>query len=122
MPPDLQLSLFDDDAGPPRTTLEADVERGREFVRSVLRRRVCVSCCGDERLVFHHRSPMRRPFDAYVARLVQAGSSNRRIAIEIAKCEVICRRCLLARTRPQMLRTDRSTAGWDSGERGNHKR
>jgi hypothetical protein len=106
-----QLSLFDD-AGPPVQSLEELVARARAYVAFVLRRRVCVSCCAEEGLVFLHRPSFptvvdRRPhrWNVPIARLVQVGSSTGRLAEEIAKCEPVCRRCLLKRARPQMLRT-----------------
>lgn len=124
MSADLQLSLFDD-AGPPVLSLEELVARARGYVAFVLRRRVCVSCCADEGLVFLHKPSFpttvnRRPsrWNVPIARLVQIGSSTGRLVEEMAKCDVVCRRCLLKRARPQMLRTSSRAPVGDVAKRG----
>lgn len=89
---------------PTEGTLKAAVARARGYVDERLSRRVCAYCCGDERLLFQHRWPMRLGIDEYVARLVQAGVSRGRLGDEIAKCRVLCRRCQLASVHPKMLR------------------
>lgn len=89
---------------PHEQTHAAAIVRGHAFVAAVLRRQVCAACCDDAALLFvHRRQPMHRPWDEHVARLVQHGVSNRRLAEEIGKCDVVCRRHLLPFVRPQML-------------------
>lgn len=84
-------------------TVAEQIADARAYVAHVLARRICVVCGGDERLVFHHR--VVASTNVTIARLVQAGVSRARLAEEVLRCEVICRRCLLGRTygRPQML-------------------
>ena len=113
-----QLSLFADVDLPRPLTLEELVARARGFVRTTLAHRVCVHCCEDgreRRLVFRHRR--RSPRDVEVWQLVALGVSLARLREEIGKCDVVCRRCLLQRPRPQMLRSRPSGFHPNSGER-----
>jgi hypothetical protein len=84
--------------------IENRIELARAFVAKLLRDRPCVECCGEERLVFVHRLKDRR--NVPVCRLVTEGAGLSRVAAEVDRCLVMCRRCLLRRARPahQMLR------------------
>jgi hypothetical protein len=79
------------------------VYAARVFVDQVKARRVCRRCCRDDGLVFVHRRAYTR-WDCPVARLVQLGAGATRLREEMGKCDVLCRRCALAKVAPQMLR------------------
>lgn len=102
-----QGRLFDaTDLVPPVPTVAGQIADARAYVARMLARRVCVACCAaltERPLHFVHRRPLRPPLDNVVARLVQAGVGRARLAEEMAKCDVLCVRCKLARVRPQML-------------------
>jgi len=107
----IQPLLFD----PPPPLSHAElVTRATDYVRSALRLRPCVSCCGSERLAFVHRRPAKG--DREVSDLARLGADLVRLREEMGKCDVICRRCLLARPHPQMLRFARLSLGRNRGE------
>jgi hypothetical protein len=108
MPPDLrQGDLFDPVPYVRRRwiPIEERIELARAYVGKLLAVRPCIDCGGDERLVFLHRLQDRRNMP--VCRLVAQGAMLSRVAAEVDRCFVICRRCLLRRARPahQMLRS-----------------
>jgi len=87
------------------TTTIDDVARARAYV--TVRCVVCRDCGEDDRrrLVFLHGAPGASVWDRRVWQLVALGASNQRLAMELAKCVSVCRRCLMRRiARPKMLR------------------
>jgi hypothetical protein len=97
-------SLFDEPhvRAVERPTHGGAVRVARAYVQRVLRASVCRRCCDDRRLIFVHRTV--DDDHVPVARLVQVGASRRRIAREMRRCVVLCRRCALALVRPKTLR------------------
>lgn len=103
------------------TTRLDDVTCARAYVTA---RRVICRVCGEDdpndlRFVYGHVDgwgrllvrPRHRLWDVPLARLVQAGASQTRLAMEMAKCVVVCRPCqcrtfLPTLPRPQMLRSN----------------
>lgn len=113
-----QLDLLAGLPAPPRQgTVAAAVFRARAFVHQVLARRVCARCCSEERLRFLPRVVDR--WHTPVWQLVKAGVSDGRLREAIARCEVLCARCALARPKPQMLRIAGRGVGPRCGERVN---
>lgn len=73
----------------------SDAQRQKEYQRDWVRRRRaeclagkrCVDCGGDIRLQFHHRDPAQK-----ISHRIYSWSKER-LEAELAKCEVLCRKC-----------------------------
>jgi hypothetical protein len=112
-----QLDLLAELPAPMPDTLEAAASRASAYLDALLSRRCCRDCGAgvDERaLLFVHVAPRRG--DYQVRRLAALGVDRARLQAELEKCAVSCRRCLLARTVPKMLRGPARRLGRGSGE------
>lgn len=96
----VQGDLYERPPARRRLTPAERLEEKRDYVRRVRRGRVCACCCREEGLLF-----VRRDDGPPVCRLVEAEDvALRELVRVLARTYVLCRRCLLARARPKMLR------------------